>query len=195
MIDRRPSRIYNAVHLNRGSNYYEVLGASEDASARDIERLYKRAAHKLHPDRGGAEEDMKALNEAYSILHNEKKRQEYDATRRAPRSPVAPVHSTPAARDAGLYGQLLSALMCLALGLLLLLLVRFNGLWFLWPLSILATGVIMFGVMIAHSAMTTARESTRIDHPLRRLRALQEIVFWLLVALGGFVVYLILTKV
>jgi len=194
LIDRQPPRIYNAVHLNRASDYYEILGASEDASARDIERLYKRAAHKLHPDRGGAEEDMKALNEAYSILHDERTRKEYDATRRAPRAQVIPLHSTPAARDVGLYGQLLSALMCLALGLLLLLLVRFNGLWFLWPLSILATGVIMFGVMIAHSAMTNARESTRLDHPLRRLRAVQEILFWLVVTAGGFAVYLILTK-
>jgi molecular chaperone DnaJ len=66
-------------------NYYEILGASEDASARDLERLYKRAAHRLHPDRGGAEEDMKALNEAYSVLHNESARKKYDALRRAPR--------------------------------------------------------------------------------------------------------------
>jgi hypothetical protein len=195
MIDRQPPRIYNAVHLNRASNYYEILGATEDASARDIERLYKRAAHKLHPDRGGAEEDMKALNEAYSILHNEKTRREYDAMRRAPRAHPMPVHSTPAAREVGFYGQLLSALMCLALGLLLLLLVHFNGLWFLWPLSILAAGVIIFGVMIAHSAMTNARESTSVDHPLRRLRALQEVVFWLVVGAGGFGVYLILTTV
>jgi len=194
-IDHQPWRIYNAVHLNRATNYYAILGAAEDASARDIERLYKRAAHKLHPDRGGAEEDMKALNEAYSVLHNEQRRREYDAMRRVPRARAVPVHSTPAAREVGLYGQLLSALMCLALGLLLLLLVRFNGLWFLWPLSILAAGVIMFGVMIAHSAMTNARESTRLDHPMRRLRAFQEIAFWSVVAGGGFGLYLILTAV
>ena len=35
--------------MSRVTNYYEILGASEDASTRDIERLYKRAAHKLHP--------------------------------------------------------------------------------------------------------------------------------------------------
>ena len=195
LIDPRARRIYNAVHLNHAANYYEILGASEDASARDIERLYKRAAHKLHPDRGGPEEDMKALNEAYSVLRNEKTRREYDAMRRVPRTAPRPASSTPAAREVGMYGQLLSALMCLALGLLLLLLVHFNGLWFLWPLSILAAGVIIFGVMIAHSAMTNAREATRIDHPLRRLRAVQEVVFWLCVAVGVFGVYWILTTV
>jgi len=194
-IDHRQRRIYNAVHLNQAPNYYEILGASEDASLRDIERLYKRAAHKLHPDRGGAEEDMKALNEAYGVLRNEKTRREYDAKRRAPRVHVATVPSAPAAREVGFYGQLLSALMCLVLGLLLLLLVHFNGLWFLWPLSILAAGVILFGVMIAHSAMTNARESTRMDHPLRRFRPLQETLFWLFVAAGGYGVYLILTTV
>ena len=53
----------------------------------------------------------------------------------------------------------------------------------------------MFGVMIAHSTMTNARESTRSDHPMRRLRAVQEVVFWLVVAAGGFGIYLILTTV
>lgn len=181
--------------MNGARNYYEILGATEDASARDIERLYKRAAHKLHPDRGGPEEDMKTLNEAYSVLRNERTRREYDAQRRQPRASAASAGSAPAAREVGLYGQLLSALMCLVPGLLLLFLVRFNGLWFLWPLSILAAGVILFGVMIAHSAMTNARASTKPNHPLRRFRYAAEIIFWLVVAAGGYGVYLILTAV
>jgi len=175
-------------------DYYGILGASEDASPREIERLYKRQAHQRHPDRGGAEEDMKALNQAYSVLRDENARQQYDATRRGPTTTAA-VRSAPAAREVGFYGQLLSALMCLVLGLLLLLLVHFNGLWFLWPLSILAAGVILFGVMIAHSAMTNVRESLSLGHPGRRFRALQEVVFWLIVAGGGYGVYLILTTV
>jgi hypothetical protein len=185
---------YNAVQLKPAPNYYEILGASDDAPLRDIERLYKRAAHKRHPDRGGTEEDMKALNEAYSVLRNKESRSRYDAARQT--VPVgASVRSTPAAREVGLYGQLLSASMCLVLGSLLLLLVHFNGLWFLWPLSILATGVILFGIMIAHSAMSNARESTRAGHLLRRMRVAQEIAFWLLVAGGGYGMYLILTTV
>jgi len=181
--------------LNRAPDYYAILGASEDASPREIERLYKRQAHQRHPDRGGAEEDMKALNEAYSVLHDEGARKRYDATRSAPVTSTAAVRSAPAAREVGFYGQLLSALMCLVLGLLLLLLVHFNGLWFLWPLSILAAGVILFGVMIAHSAMTNVRESLTLGHPGRRFRAVQEIAFWIVVAGGGYGVYLILTTV
>ncbi|MFN2578130.1 MAG: DnaJ domain-containing protein [Pyrinomonadaceae bacterium] len=181
--------------MDRPPDFYAILGASEDASPREIERLYKRHAHQRHPDRGGAEEDMKALNEAYSVLRDENARKHYDAKRRAPAVSVRTVRSAPAARELGFYGQLLSALMCLALGLLLLLLVHFNGLWFLWPLSILAAGVILFGVMIAHSAMTNVRESMSSGHPVRRFRALQEVVFWLVVAGGGYGLYLILTTV
>ncbi|HYX30383.1 MAG TPA: J domain-containing protein [Pyrinomonadaceae bacterium] len=181
--------------MKTAPDYYRILGANEDASLRDIERLYKRAAHQHHPDRGGAEENMKALNEAYGVLRNESARKEYDASRRAPRPSVVTAQSAPAAREVGVYGQLLSSLMCLTLGLLLLLLVRFNGLWFLWPLSILAAGVVGFGIMIAHSAMTNVRESMRVGHPLRRLRAIQEIVFWSIVAAGGYTVYLILSTV
>src|SRR5437764_8267533 len=95
-------------NLNRVPDYYAILGASEDASPREIERLYKRQAHQRHPDRGGAEEDMKALNEAYSVLHDEGARKRYDATRRSLVTSIAAVRSAPAAREVGFYGQLLS---------------------------------------------------------------------------------------
>lgn len=170
-----------------------MLGASEDASPREIERLYKRLAHQRHPDRGGSEEEMKVLNEAYQVLHDEATRDEYDSQRRRPVARASAVHVTPAARDVGVYGQLLSALLCLLLGLMLLFLVHFNGLWFLWPLSILASGVVFFGVVIAHSAMTNARRSFAPQHPARRFRVVQEVAFWSLTCAGGYGIYLILT--
>lgn len=182
--------------LDRSStnnDYYEVLGASEAASPREIERLYKRLAHQRHPDRGGAEDDMKALNEAYQVLHDEAKRKEYDARRSRPAARPAAINVMPAAREVGVYGQLLGALLCGLLGLMLFLLVHFNGLWFLWPLSILAAGVVLFGVIMAHSAMTNARGSFAAEHPVRRFRAVQEIAFWSLICAGGYAVYLVLT--
>ena len=103
------------------------------------------------------------------------------------------IEATPAAREVGIYGQLLSALLCILLGLMLLFLVHFNGLWFLWPLSILATGVVLFGVIMAHSAMTNARAAFGAQHPARRFRAVQEIAFWALICAGGYGVYLVLT--
>jgi len=174
-------------------DYYAIVGAREDDSAREIERLYKREAHKRHPDRGGTEEGMKALNEAYRVLRDEQTRRHYDSERRRPAKPDSAIRGVPVAREVGVYGQLLSALLCLALGLMLLLLVRSNGLWFLWPLSILARGVIMFGILIAHSAMSNARESLAASHPIRRFWVAQEIAFWSLVCSSGYGIYLILT--
>ena len=178
--------------MNAKPDYYAILGAREDATPREIERLYKRLAHQRHPDRGGAEEDMKALNEAYQVLHNEGARRDYDTQRRKPQHQRA-VYVAPAVREVGFYGQALNALLSIVLGLLLLLMVRFNGMWFLWPLSVLAAGVIGFGVLMAHSAVVHARESLSESHPLRRFRRAQEVLFWLLIAGGAYGVYLIWT--
>lgn len=176
-------------------NYYEILGAREDASPHEIERLYKRHARARHPDRGGAEDDMKALNEAYGVLRDADARRAYDDTRRKPKTVRHEVHSAQAAKEVGVYGQLLSALLAIALGLMLLLLVRFNGLWFLWPLSILALGVIGFGIMLLHSAMQNARRLLPTKHPVRRFTAIQEIAFWVVVIGGGVGLYLLIASI
>lgn len=176
-------------------NYYEVLGADVGASRRDIERLYRRLAHRRHPDRGGSEDEMKALNEAYAVLHDDAIRKDYDKQRKRPVANAPYINTAPAAREVGIYGQALNALVCLAAGVMLLLLVRFNGLWFLWPLGILAMGVILFGVLIAHSVVRNARESLRASHPVRRFRAVQELAFWTIVVGAGYGLYLILTAV
>ena len=187
-----------ATHLDQfdsDKDYYSVLGARRRASRREIESLYRRLAQKVHPDRGGNEDEMKALNEAYRVLHDDAIRSQYALQRERPTAEAAAIQVTPAVREVGTHGQLLSALLCLVLGLMLLLLVRFNGLWFLWPLSILALGVMLFGVLMAHSAMTSARSALREAHPARRFRLAQEIIFWLTVGGGGYGVYLILTTI
>jgi hypothetical protein len=181
--------------FDRQKDYYAIIGASEDASRQDIDRLYKRLAHKRHPDRGGSGEEMKALNEAYEVLRDHAKRKEYDSQRIKQSTVVFAIRTAAPAREVGIYGQLLSALLCLVLGLMLLFLVRFNGLFFLWPLAILAIGVVGIGVLIAHSAMTNARESLALSHPAQRFRAAQEITFWLVVCAAAYAVYLILTAI
>ena len=128
------------------------------------------------------------------MLHDDASRRTYDLQQQRPSAQATAIHVAPTAREVGTHGQLLSSLLCLALGLMLLLLVRFNGLWFLWPLSILALVVILFGVLMAHSAMTNARR-LRDSHPARRLRTAQEIIFWLAVGGGAYGVYLILTMI
>ena len=185
----------NLDRFDAAKDYYAILGASENASRRDIERLYKRLARRHHPDRGGIEDRMKSLNEAYRVLHDDTTRDEYDSQRRQPVSKQQTIQTAAPAREVGIYGQLLSSLLCTMLGLMLLFLWRFNGLWFLWPLAILAIGVVLFGILMAHSAMTNARLLLRESHPARRFRAAQEIVFWSMICGGGYGVYLIMTAV
>ena len=184
--------------FDSAKDYYEILGADRRASLRDIELLYKRKAARHHPDRGGNEEEMKKLNEAYGVLRNESMRREYDALRTEPKaaSPGSFVPaSAPAAQDIGVFGHCLSALLCLLVGLFLLLLVRFQWIWFLWPLAILAAFVIGLGVLMARNAMVSVNASLPVSHLLRRHTNVQEVVFWMVVATLGYGVYLLLTAV
>ncbi len=175
------------------TDYYRVLGVEQDATRAEIDRQYKRQAAKHHPDRGGSEERMKTLNEAYGILKDQSLRTDYDRSRQAHtyRGSFTPV-ATPTARDVGIFGHCLSALLCLIAGLFLLLLVRFQWIWFLWPLAILAVFVLGFGVLMARSAMVAANASLPTTHRLKGHTTLQELVFWAVVATGGYILYLIM---
>jgi hypothetical protein len=176
-------------------DYYEILGANEQASRGDLDRLYKRLATRRQPDKGGSEEEMKSLNEAYYVLKNEETRREYDAERNKPAKVVFAPASAPAAQDIGLLGHGLSAFFCLLIGLFLLFLVRFQWIWFLWPLAILALFVILFGVMMARSAMRAVNASLPLSNRLRRYTRVQETIFWFVVMASAYGVYLLLTSV
>ena len=61
-------------------DFYELLGVPRNASKEDIKHAYRTLAHKFHPDKkGGDANKFKEVNEAYSILSDEKKRAEYDS--------------------------------------------------------------------------------------------------------------------
>lgn len=60
---------------------YDTLDVSQDASAEEIKKAYRRLARKYHPDVNkdpGAEEKFKEINAAYEILSDEQKRRQYD---------------------------------------------------------------------------------------------------------------------
>lgn len=63
-------------------DYYEVLGVGKNASEDEIKKTYRKIAIKYHPDRNPgnkeAEEKFKEAAEAYDVLHDPQKRQQYD---------------------------------------------------------------------------------------------------------------------
>jgi len=60
-------------------NYYDILGIQKSATEDDIKRAFRKLAQKYHPDKkGGDEAKFKEVSEAYSVLSDKKKRNEYD---------------------------------------------------------------------------------------------------------------------
>ena len=63
-------------------DYYQILGIEKGASPKKIKEAYRKLAFQYHPDRNkenpSAIEKMKEINEAYAVLSDPKKRNDYD---------------------------------------------------------------------------------------------------------------------
>lgn len=66
-------------------DYYVVLNVQPQASPEEIKTAYRKLALQYHPDRNGgnvnAETLFKEINEAYSVLSNQQKRDDYNRLR------------------------------------------------------------------------------------------------------------------
>lgn len=179
-------------NFDASKDYYKVLGVNSDATAEAIEKAYRNEARAKHPDSGGNEEDMKALNEARDLLSNSETRKAYDEAR----NPVSIAYGSSYAFDVdmassasafetptddeGFAGTIMGAAICLGLGIPFLVLVESQWMFFLWPLRIMAICAVGLGIWMAHSALSAKhriQKKHNADYPRIRI-VFGEIVFW-----------------
>lgn len=68
-------------------SYYSILGVNSECSGEEIRRAYRKLAMQWHPDRwtrnpcllGEAKRRFQQIQEAYSVLSDQRKRTMYDA--------------------------------------------------------------------------------------------------------------------
>lgn len=63
-------------------DYYQILGVSKNSSQEEIKKAYRKKAMKYHPDKNpgdaASESKFKEISEAYDVLSDPKKKQNYD---------------------------------------------------------------------------------------------------------------------
>eukprot|EP00349_Pseudokeronopsis_sp_Brazil_P005457 CAMPEP_0202966314 /NCGR_PEP_ID=MMETSP1396-20130829/10677_1 /ASSEMBLY_ACC=CAM_ASM_000872 /TAXON_ID= /ORGANISM="Pseudokeronopsis sp., Strain Brazil" /LENGTH=426 /DNA_ID=CAMNT_0049690027 /DNA_START=103 /DNA_END=1383 /DNA_ORIENTATION=- len=80
---KKNAKVKNDNKKDLPANYYDRLGIDKKATDKEIKKAYRKLAIKYHPDKNptnkeDAERKFKQLTEAYEVLSDKKKRQEYD---------------------------------------------------------------------------------------------------------------------
>lgn len=65
-------------------SHYQTLGVDKTATQAEIKKAYRKLTMKHHPDKGGDENKFKEIAEAYAVIGDENKRQQYDAVQENP---------------------------------------------------------------------------------------------------------------
>jgi hypothetical protein len=174
-------------------DFYQRLLCHENASQEEIELSFKRLAMKHHPDRGGEEGDMKAINEAYEVLRDRRTRALYDSMRRQIRAaPIIPYR--PEVRSETTRGWIAGTLILVSLGTFLLLLSRFQALEIAYVLLTTGLLLILIGLIMARTAIAQSRRHTTIGHS-RKYIWFQETFFWAFVGGVIYATYFVFTGI
>jgi DnaJ-class molecular chaperone len=77
-------------------SFYKILGVSEQATQEEIKRAYRQLSLKSHPDKNPGDSEaigrFQKISEAYEILGNAEKRQEYDMVSKSPFGRMGGMH-------------------------------------------------------------------------------------------------------
>jgi hypothetical protein len=126
------------------------------------------------------------------VLKDKEARKVYDALREQSGDEApAQIYTSPPLEVNAATGQSLGALLFIGAGLFLALLVRFQWIWFLWPLAALAVCLVIVGLIMAHGALRRIEDQQRLSR--RWLGVTLEVMFWAVLLGGGYGVYLILS--
>ena len=65
-------------------SHYATLGVDKTATQSEIKKAYRKLSMQHHPDRGGDENKFKEIADAYAVIGDENKRQQYDTMQENP---------------------------------------------------------------------------------------------------------------
>ncbi|KAJ2935581.1 hypothetical protein H1R20_g1514, partial [Candolleomyces eurysporus] len=78
-VHRRLEKAMARLKRSKQKDYYKILGVDRAADDKTIKKAFRKAAKLAHPDKGGSEAKMAALNEAYEVISNPELRSRFDA--------------------------------------------------------------------------------------------------------------------
>jgi len=64
--------------MNFSENYYQILGITNQATEKEIKKNYYKLSFTHHPDKGGDKDIFSKMTEAYDVLMDSIKKEEYD---------------------------------------------------------------------------------------------------------------------